>query len=359
MNTRTTLMLILLGSLADTAVAQQQIPLDTAAINRLGIVYQTVTAPDSGDGSRFAATVIASPQAVSEVHAVNGGVLEGWQVQPGDHVSAGQLLAVLRSDALAAVQQQWVSAAAQAELAAQTLQRDRALHTDGIIATQRLQATEREATAAAFEASTLAARLERNGYSNNDLAALRSGKSRPGQYYVKAPSDGVVTHLRHVTGDLVEEGESLLALAGDQLWVTAEIPARLATRLTPGQTLQLSDGNATLTLRQLDQAVDPATQTLGLLADFSGTVPLLPGQVVSIVLPAWQTGVVVPAEAVVRNGNDRVVFVRNSNGVESRVLMLQPLGADYLATSGLTAGEQVAVRGAAVLKGITLGLGGE
>jgi hypothetical protein len=41
------------------------------------------------------------------------------------------------------------------------------------------------------------------------------------------------------------------------------------------------------------------------------------------------------------------------------VITLQPLGADYLATTGVAAGEQVVVRGASVLKGITLGLGGE
>jgi RND family efflux transporter MFP subunit len=322
-------------------------------------VYQAVEAPDDGDGARFAATVIASPQAVSELHAVHAGVLEGWQVQPGQRVSAGQLLAVLRSDTLAAMQQQWVAAAAQAELTAQALVRDKALHADGIIATQRLQTTEREAAAAAFESQALAAQLTRSGYGTSERNALRSGSTAAGLYYVKAPGDGVVTHLRHVTGDLVAEGESVLALAGDSLWVTAEIPARLANLLSNGQALQLADHNAALTVRQLDQAVDPESQTLGLLAEFNATQTLLPGQVVTVVLPAQSAGVVVPADAVVRNGDERVVFVRSGDGVESRVLTLQPLGADYLAASGLAVGEQVVVRGASVLKGITLGLGGE
>jgi len=132
MKTRHALLLICLtgvaGSLTAPAIAQstqQRIPLDTATVNRLGIVYQAVAAPESGDGARFAATVIASPQAVSELHAVHDGVLEGWQVQPGQRVSAGQLLAVLRSDSLAVMQQQWVAAAAQADLMAQALTRDK------------------------------------------------------------------------------------------------------------------------------------------------------------------------------------------------------------------------------------------
>jgi hypothetical protein len=45
--------------------------------------------------------------------------------------------------------------------------------------------------------------------------------------------------------------------------------------------------------------------------------------------------------------------------VESRVLDLQPFGSDYLAIAGIDAGAEVVVRGAALLKGIQLGLGGE
>jgi len=366
MKTRHALLLICLtgvaGSLTAPALAQstqQRIPLDTATVNRLGIVYQAVATPGSGDGARFAATVIASPQAVSELHAVHDGVLEGWQVQPGQRVSAGQLLAVLRSDSLAVMQQQWVAAAAQADLMAQALTRDEGLHADGIIATQRLQIAERDAAASSFDAAALAAQLSRSGYGNTERAALRNGKTTAGLYYVKAPADGVITHLRHVTGDLITAGESVLAITGDSLWVTAEIPARLASLVATGQPLQLADHNAALTVRQLDQSVDTTSQTLGLLAEFSGPQTLLPGQVVTVVLPAREVGVVIPAEAVVRNGDDRVVFVRNGDGVESRVLTLQPLGADYLATTGVAAGEQVVVRGASVLKGITLGLGGE
>jgi fluoride ion exporter CrcB/FEX len=62
MKTRHALLLICLtgvaGSLTAPAIAQsiqQRIPLDTATVNRLGIVYQAVATPGSGDGARFAA----------------------------------------------------------------------------------------------------------------------------------------------------------------------------------------------------------------------------------------------------------------------------------------------------------------
>ncbi len=86
---------------------------------------------------------------------------------------------------------------------------------------------------------------------------------------------------------------------------------------------------------------------------------MLPGQLVTLRLAAGSTGVLVPADAVVRTGDASIVYVRQPGGVEARTLQLRVHGSDYLAESGVSAGEEVVVRGAALLKGIQLGLGGE
>lgn len=348
-----------LALLAAPLHAQQKIPLDTATINRLGVVFAPVATPENSNGQRFAATVIASPLAASDLFALHGGILEGWQVQSGQQVKAGQLLGSLRSPEMAALQQQWGEAEAQATLSSKALERDRQLEQQGIISRQRLQQTEREAQAAQFQLKSLTAQLEQGGYGESERKALGTSSNAAGRYLIKAPAAGTVTHLRHVTGDQLSAGETLLSIASEQLWITAEVPARIANRLSAGQSLNAAEHNAGLTLRQLDKAVDPATQTVGLLAEFTGKTGLLPGQVISITVPADAAGALVPAEAVVRIGNDRVVFVRNKDGVETRTLQLQSAGTDYLAREGIKSGEQVVVRGAALIKGIMLGLGGE
>jgi len=65
----------------------------------------------------------------------------------------------------------------------------------------------------------------------------------------------------------------------------------------------------------------------------------------------------IPAAAVVHEGVESLVYVRNPNGVEVRALSLIPMGDAYLAISGIRAGEQILVKGAALVKGIQLGLG--
>jgi len=348
----------LLFSVSLPLAAQQAITLDSAAITRLGLVFAAVTAADPHSGTRLPATVIASPDAAAALFAVHEGVLESWQVSAGQQVSAGTVLAVIRSPAVLELQQQWMAARSAEQQADIAAGRDRALFEQGIIAQQRLQDTERLAQQARFTRQALAASLEQLGYDASELAGLASGTNL-GRYRVKAAVPGVVTTLAHRTGDMILAGEALLSLRGEELWLSAALPARLALRVEPGQTVAVADTETPLQVRQVGQAFDQQTQTAEMLAAFMGPVNLRPGQIVTLLLPPQAEGVLVPATGVVHNGADTVVYVRTPAGVEARTLVLQPHGGDYLAASGLVAGEQVAVRGAALLKGITLGLGGE
>ena len=64
-----------------------------------------------------------------------------------------------------------------------------------------------------------------------------------------------------------------------------------------------------------------------------------------------------PNSAVVHSGNETTVFVRTAAGIEARTVALEPMGADYVASGGLKAGDEIVVRGTAVLKGIQAGFG--
>lgn len=360
MTTRLTLAALACAALlASPLQAQQHIALDAATVSRLGLVFMAVSAADDAAGARFPARVAASPQLPSEMHAVHAGVLESWQVRPGDAVSAGDVLAIIRSTSALALQQQWVQAQAAEQQAAFELQRDRALLEQGIIAEQRFRETERRAREAEFALRAAQSALLQTGYAGEELARLRDTSAELGRYRVRAPFDGVISHINHPVGDMVMEGEALLSLREEHLWVTAELPAQLAARVAIDQPLRLADQDVQVMVRMKDTAIDSQLQTVGIQAELSTATDLIPGQAVTLLLPALSGGILVPADAVVREGANTIVYVRVPGGIESRVLSLQPLGANYLATSGLAEGEELVVRGASLLKGITLGLGGE
>jgi hypothetical protein len=107
--------------------------------------------------------------------------------------------------------------------------------------------------------------------------------------------------------------------------------------------------------------IDSSNQTIELFAEFDavedGGRRFTTGQIISVVLPPSREGVLISDRAVVHSGNVATVYVRGPSGVEARELTLRSVGAQYLAESGIAAGEMVAIQGAAVLKGIQLGLG--
>jgi RND family efflux transporter MFP subunit len=352
------LAILLLLSGSGALLAQTRIPLDAETMRRLGLVFTQLAPPAANAGIRFPASVISSPQSVSEIHALHAGILQEWLVLPGQEVASGQPLATLKSPAIMELQQQWASALTAQQSASFELDKDQQLFAAGVIARQRLLATERSKAEADFRLQTIVASLELAGVAAGELQVNRPS-AELGRYTVRAPAAGIITHLAMAIGAMVESGEPLLAMTSGNLWVSAELPASLAQRMTTGQTLGLADSAASLTVRQKEGELDIQTRTVGVLAEFTTQTNFMPGQIVTLLLPAQSDGILLPADAVVHNGDETTVYVKTAEGVEARLLNLQPAGLDYLAMEGVRAGEEVVVRGAALIKGITLGLGGE
>jgi cobalt-zinc-cadmium efflux system membrane fusion protein len=336
----------------------QLLPLDSGDIERLDIRFATPAPVQPSDGLQVPASVINAPDSQLAVSARHTGVLEHWLAAPGEPVGAGQQLAVIRSDSIARLQQDWIAADTGAAQADAALARDRALLDAGIIARQRLEQTEREAQQAQFRRRALAAQLEAAGFDAAARARLRSGELAPGQYFAVAPDAGVLARRALDVGAVVVENASLAVLSqSSALWLRAEVPAAAAAALAPGQRLATLGGHAPLALRYKDANVDALTQRVQISAEFLAPPGLLPGQIVTLVLPSTRAGMLVPSAAVVRHDGLTTVFVRTDGGVEVRPLALVPMGEAYLATEGLRSEEQVVVKGSALLKGMLLGLG--
>ena len=146
--------------------------------------------------------------------------------------------------------------------------------------------------------------------------------------------------------------------ADSELWLEAAVPAVLAASLEVGDRLQLTDTDRTAILKYKNAAVNPTTQMVDIMAALEQSQTALPGQTLMLTLPPLARGVLVPAAAVTHSGNATTIYVRSENGIEARAVALLPMGNNYLATGGISPGEELVVEGAALLKGIQLGLGG-
>lgn len=340
------------------AQAQDFIPLSEEDIARLGIVFAPVTNLDRQSGNRFPATVINSPESASDMVVPFQGTLERWHVVPGETVGTGQLLATLRSQEVVDLQNRWWAAYSEIELAEYMVDRTRQLFEKGIVARQRLEEAEHDLAQVRTELNSLTGILARGGHDIQTLAELTDKPEQFGVFTLRAPVGGTITARSINAGQTAEKYQVIASLgSGAQPWLRARVPARYAERLQPGRVLNLAGVSESVSLRYRDFSVHETTQTVEVLAEFNQAVNYLPGQVLNLILPASEAGVLVPGDAVVHSGDDTVVFVRAVDGVEARVLDLEPAGSNYVAGPQLRVGDQLVIQGASVLKGIQLGLG--
>ncbi len=215
--------------------------------------------------------------------------------------------------------------------------------------------------------------LEQAGFTKQELNALRTGTLTPGIIVLKSPVSGILSRRLFDAGEVVSARKVVAEVSGtNQLWVKSYLPIALAQHLRVGDTLLLAPGstlnsdtnnaadntNITLTLKNKDAEVNSTTQLLAISAAFNEPCNCIAGQQVTLILPPMTEGVFVPASAVTHNGSHTQVYVKAENSIRPQGVQLIPLGSHYIATEGLNSGDQIVISGAAILKGIELGLGG-
>jgi RND family efflux transporter MFP subunit len=340
--------------------AEEFIPLTSEEATRLSILFEPAAELNRQSGNRFAATVTNSPDTYSLVTAPYAGLIERWHITPGEFVTGGTVLATIRSADLLELQNQWMQAGSTLQQSMLAVARDKELLEQGIISRQRLQQTQREYDHAQIMVSALEARLARAGFTDSELGDLSLHKLKLGNYSLRAPASGRLTHRAIVVGEHVSEFDEVASLQESlRPWLSVEVPARIAALIKPGDSLSLAASGETLTLQHKDLQVNQTSQTVELLAEFDSEVAYLPGQILSVILPPHETGVLIPADAVVHSNDLTIVYVQANQGVQARTLELQPAGSNYLAQTGISAGEQIVVQGAAIIKGVQLGLGSD
>ncbi|MBP7133284.1 MAG: HlyD family efflux transporter periplasmic adaptor subunit [Aquabacterium sp.] len=311
------------------------------AQRRMGL--RTVLAPmsEASVTVELPARVVADPNASGLIQSVHGGRIEpGPRGLPvaGQAVKQGEVLAWVRHHAdpyaLAAQQSQRSELRAARELADQRLQRLQSL--EGTV-------PRKDIDAARIEAASLAQRERSIASSLNAREPLH------------APVSGVLARTELKAGQIVDSQQVLAEVVNPSQWLVEATTAdvSLSTRLSSA-TLQGVQGVTLKPLgaaRVLRDGVLPITFRV---QSAPGATLLALGQTVTVVasLSERRQGIVLPAEAVVRNpANEPVVWIKTSaERYVPQPVRVQALDNQrVLVTQGLSADNRVVVQGAALV----------
>lgn len=351
-----------------------------ASVEKAGVKLGTVMERPMADSIKANAEIDYNRNKLAQVSSRVPGV--AWWVgkEVGDHVSKGQVLALVDSTEVGRAKAELLQAAAHRHLRSQTLERTRSL--SNIAAQAELQEHEaalREADIRQFNARQALINLgfalppdepsdvpdqrelQLLGIPEDVRANLEAANTTANLLPITAPLDGIITSRNIVAGEVVETSKPLFVIADtSRLWVMIDVPQGVANRIAIGQrvrfsTEQTSDDAAVGTIAWISTAVDEQTRTVKVRAEVENRDGrLLAGMFgqAAITIREAPTAIAVPDEAVQWEGCCHMVFVRLTEEIfQPRKIKIGARSAGFTEVLiGVLPGEVVATTGSHVLK---------
>lgn len=311
---------------------------DDKAVTEAAPVRVTTVETASASEAIRAVGVVAATDEV-RLAFKSGGMIRSINVEQGDRVKRGQLLATLADDEVASAVAQ---SQALADKAARDLERGKALLADEVATREQVEDLETARSVA--------------------IAGLRSALFNARHARIEAPADGVVQRRLAEPEELVAAGQPVLVVGntGGGWIVRAALSDRDIVRVQIGRsaemTLDAFPGRTfKATVTEIAAAADPQTGTyeLKLSVDPEGE-RFVQGLVAKVVIADEdkKNVPVVPLTALLEaDGREALVFVVADGGHAKRVSVRtgRLLGDRVEIVTGLAAGDRVVTEGAAWL----------
>ncbi len=267
-------------------------------------------------------------------------------VDEGDHVSKGQVLATLDDRVLQAqiAQQQAVIAEAEATLANAQSDVDRANRmTKGVLSQQTV---EQRVTAVKTDAAKLAAAK----------AQLEQYQAELARTQIRSPADAIVAQRSVTLGQVVQSGTELFRLIRDgRLEVDAEVTEADLAKIKPRQDVVVigpAGGHYQAKVRLVAETVDASTRLGTVHVALPADTPLKVGMFTRVEIDTGEKlALAVPQRALVwREGKAGAFVVKEDDTVAFTPLTIGALSGGMVEVdSGLSRGARIVVDGAGLL----------
>ena len=305
---------------------------------------------------RVAGRVEADERRMARVGAPVTGRITELEINEGEWVKRGQVLATIHSTDLSAAQSSLLKAYSQQQLAERTVARARQLLDAGVIAEAELQRRQADLQQATTEVSSARDQLGVLGMSPEALAQLETTRAVNSITHVVSSIDGMVLERKVTIGQVVEAAETAFVVADlSTVWLVADIPEQSSSGVRPGKVVEaeipaLPGRGITGTLTFVSAVVNPETRTVRTRMDLQNPDLLFkPAMLATMtMLDGAERRRVVPASAIVRENNEDYVFVETRPN--TFVLRRVKLGLEFrdvrVLEDGVREGEKIVRNGA-------------
>jgi cobalt-zinc-cadmium efflux system membrane fusion protein len=312
----------------------------------------------STDYLEVPARIAADPSQVVHVFPPLSGRILGMRVLPGQEVKKGDVIAELQSSDIASARADFEKAKIEVIRADRALTRGKLLLQHEVLS--QADYYEIEATA-----QTARSELERTRQRIHELGFAEDGVSD--QVALRAPISGVVLDIGTANGEMqrsLDNATTIATIANiNNVWIVGDVFERDLASLKPGREVQIRvpaypDMQLTGRIANVGDALDPNTHTLKLRVVLPNPKHLLKADMFATIrVPgALRNSVILPATAVLHEGEKTFVFLPNaSGGFDRRIVTtgrsFSSNGVNSIEVlTGINDGEKVVTTGGALLR---------
>lgn len=308
------------------------------------------------DTLRVAGKIDFDEQRLARIGATVTGRVLDIDAMLGQSVAKGDVLARLNSSELSEQQLEYVKARARMELNRRQAERAKALFDADVIGAAELQRRESEFSISRAETRAAEDQLRLLGVSTAVLNRLGTEGGVSPVTPVTASLGGVVVERKLATGQVVQPADTLFVVADlSRVWAVAQVPEQQIGLVSVGQPVSievpaLNNERLVGKLIYVGKTVNPETRTVLVRSELDNRDGRLkPAMLASMLILAKPVPkLVVPASAVVRDGDGDYVFVQENERIFRLIPVKLAPEVDGVrpVLSGLNDGDKVVVEGA-------------
>jgi cobalt-zinc-cadmium efflux system membrane fusion protein len=324
----------------------------------VGVETTVAHVQQSTDYLEVPARVAADPSRVVRIFPPLSGRILGMRVLPGQEVKKGDEIAQLQSSDIAAARADFEKAKIE------VIRADRAL-TRGKILLQHEVLSQADYYELEATDQTAHSELERTRQRIHELGFAEDGVSD--EVALRSPITGVVLDIGTAAGEMqrsLDNATTIATIANiDNVWIVGDVFERDLGAVRPGREVEIRvpsypDMKLSGRIANVGDALDPNTHTLKVRVVLPNPNHLLKADMFATIrVPgALRNSVILPATAVLHEGDKTFVFVPNASGkFDERVVTtgrsFDSGGVKSIEVlSGLNDGDKVVTTGGALLR---------
>lgn len=333
--------------------------LDSKTMSDFGIEVREASGGQLAVYTRLSGEVIIDPDRLVHVVPRVPGVAQKVHKSLGDHVKAGDVLAVLESRELAELKSAYLVSRERANLAQKTFAREEKLWKETISSERDYLAAEQSLAEYRIEMRAAEQKLHALGFSNAYLKSLNFDEDEYfTRYEIHAPLNGTVIEKHLSLGEVLKDDAEAFILADlSSVWVQLTVYQKDLSFVRMGQTVQITrEDNAAVAgvISYVSPVVDEETRTtVARVVLDNGNGQWRPGSFVSglVAVEADAVSLLIPKSALQTVEEKTVVFVETEEGFEPQEVRMGRSNEVYAEiVAGLSPGQRYVARGAFTLK---------